>query len=103
MANTLPQTVKVGPHSYRVERWPATRMPFIEGEKPNAFHDKDGLLVAILNRLRRSKVQEFTVHEFLHAIWPADDPKEEEHVTELAPKLLQLIQDNHELIDYLRD
>jgi hypothetical protein len=46
-------------------------------------------------------VQEFSVHEFLHAIWPDDDNNEEAHVTKLAPQLLQLIQDNPDFIKFL--
>ena len=98
----MPKTAKIGPHVYRVERWPASKIPEIDGNEANAFHDPDGLLIVVRQRLRRSKAQEFTVHEFLHSIWPAGDPREEENVTSLAPRLLQLVQDNPELVEYLR-
>ena len=97
----MPRTVRVGPHVFKVERRPVSRMPIVDGEKPNACCDSDRLLVTMRERLQRSKVQEFSVHEFLHAIWPDDDDNEEAHVTKLAPQLLQLIQDNPDFIKFL--
>ena len=97
----MPKTAKVGPHVYRVDRWPSSQMPLMDGEKPNAFHDGDKLLIVVQKRLRKSKAQEFAVHEFLHAVWPQGDDREEENVTQLAPRLLQLMQDNPDLLAYL--
>lgn len=97
----MPKTVKVGPHVYTVLRKTVAQMPVVGEGKPNGYCDKDQAQVCIAARGRRSKLQEWTIHEFLHAIWPDGDENEERHVTELAPRLLQLIKDNPELVGYL--
>ncbi|MGA7887641.1 MAG: hypothetical protein WCA44_18050 [Acidobacteriaceae bacterium] len=96
----MPAAVKVGPHVYRV-LLVAAQMPKIDGETPNACIDLDALTVKVAARLRRSKMQELSLHEFLHAMWPKGYGFEEELVTALAPRLLQLLRDNPELVRYL--
>lgn len=99
----MPDTSKIGPHIYRLVRKRRADMPLIDGEKPNGYVDTNTLEIGILKGARRSKAQEWTVHEHLHAIWPAGFGFEEEIITELAPRLLQLLQDNSALIAYLAE
>jgi len=97
----MPAAVKVGPHVYHVGRKPAGQMPHVDGERPNGCIDSDALQVTIAQRLRRSKVQELLLHEFLHSIWPTGFLTEESIVVRLAPRLLQLLRENPELVNYL--
>jgi len=96
----MPSTVKVGPHVYRLERRPARQMVRIGGDRLNGCTDPDALLVTVVERLRRSKVQEIALHEFLHTLLP-EFKADEEMVTALAPRLLQLLQENPGLVAYL--
>jgi hypothetical protein len=98
----MPQTQKLGPHVFTILRKLAAHMPLIDGGKPNGWCDKDRAQIAVVKGARRSKAQEWLTHETLHGIWPEGDPNEEKHVTELAPKILQWIQDNPEVMEYLR-
>ena len=97
----MPKVVKVGPHRYSMLRKTVAQMPVVGEGKPNGYCDKDQAQIVIAKSGRRSKIQEWTIHELLHALWPDGDENEERHVTELAPRLLQLIKDNPDLIEYI--
>lgn len=97
----MPSAVKVGPHTYQVARRPALQMPRVDGERPNGCIDADGLTVTIAERLRASKARELLLHELLHGIWTTGLQAEEEQVSALAPRLLQLLRENSDLLAYL--
>lgn len=94
----MPQTVKVGPHVYSVLRK--------SGIGYNGECSFDTLQIVVKTRLRRSKAQEILVHEILHActhpsLNGSEKMQDEEFVDGVAPTLLQVLQDNPELIEYL--
>jgi hypothetical protein len=97
----MPAKVTLQPHTYTVLRKRRADMPLIDGEKPNGYVDADALEIGILKGLRLSKAQELLVHENLHPLWPQGFGFEEEIITQLAPRLLQWLQDNPELVQYL--
>lgn len=101
MPGVLPKTIKVGPHEYTIQRTAAASLPEKLGDC-----DVDALVLRIRQRLRKSKAREIVLHEALHACGhPAfEDGKrytEEDFITKLAPKLLQLLRDNPALVAYL--
>jgi hypothetical protein len=97
----LPDSIRIAPHDYKVVRKTRAELPLINGHEPNAYIDCDRLEIAILKRARRSKAQEWAVHECLHGLWPEGFGFEEELVTRLSPRLLQWLQDNPELLKFL--
>jgi hypothetical protein len=101
MAKKMPMTIKVGAHTYTVLRKSKAQM----GEDAGTC-DYTMLQFAIRRLVRRSLVQETLLHEVLHACsYPtfADVTEEHEKLIEaISPVLLQVIQDNPDLIDYLR-
>ncbi len=102
IAFPMPSTVRVGPHAYKILRKRRAEMPLIDGEKPNGYQDGNLLEIGVLKSARRSKAQEWLLHECLHALWPNGfDVVEEKVITDLAPKLLQVLQENADLVTYL--
>jgi hypothetical protein len=97
----MPATVKVGPHVYRVLRKPKTAMP-----KHLGSCDCSSLQIWVRQRLKKSKAAEILLHETLHAILHSvcngESKNEEEDFVEAAsPVLLQVLQDNPQLVEYL--
>ena len=93
----MPASVKVGPHVYRITRKP---------HKHNGECDFDGISINVKPRLRLQKSREILVHELLHACThPSlngdDRHTDEEFVTGVTPVLLQVLQDNPDLLEYL--
>jgi hypothetical protein len=67
--------------------------------------DFDALIIRVRKNLRKSKAQELLLHETIHA---CTDPSlktgghtEEDFVNTLSPILLQVLQDNPKLLEYL--
>lgn len=94
----MPTTVKVGPHVYSVIRK--------SGINYNGCCEFNTLQITVKKRLRKSKAQEILLHEILHACTHpslnGDKPyKDEEFVDGVTPTLLQVLQDNPELLEYL--
>lgn len=92
----MPDEVTVGCHKYTVTRKPE------RGQ--NGGCDFDGLKLSVKKRMRRSKEQETLLHEVLHACTDVacKERDDEPFVNAVAPVLLQVIQDNPELVEYLR-
>ena len=90
----MPTTIKVGPHVYDVVR-----------KTPNGDHglfDPATLKIGVKRGLKRSLAQDALLHEVLHSCVQPDTPKEEEEfVTSVTPRLLQVMQDNPQLLEYL--
>jgi hypothetical protein len=90
----MPATIKVGPHTFTVLR-----------KTPNGDHgecDISNLKIGVKRGLKRSLAQDALLHEVLHACVHPDMPhEEEEFVTSVTPRLLQVMQDNPELIAFL--
>jgi hypothetical protein len=93
----MPQAIKVGCHMYAVTR---------KALADSGECDFDGLRINVKPRLGRGKAKEILLHEILHACtYPAQTSKrltDEEFVDATAPVLLGVIQDNPELLEYLR-
>ena len=101
-AAPMPKSIKVGPHVYTIIRKSKSEMP----EESLGFCDTTPLQLFIRKRLRKSKAKEICLHEVLHTCtYPmlADEKKhtEEEFIEAVTPVLLQVIQDNPELLEYL--
>lgn len=96
----MPKTVKVGVHTYSVVRKPKILLPDRLGEC-----DFDGLQILVRERLKKSIARETLLHELLHACtYPSLNDKtltDEDFVTAVSPALLQVLQDNPELVEYL--
>ena len=97
----MPASVKVGPHVYTILRKPASAMPNDLGHCST-----DTLQIWIRARLRKSKAREILVHELLHScthpsIVQGGKFTDEEFVLAVAPVLLQVLQDNPDLLEYL--
>jgi hypothetical protein len=95
----MPKSIKVGAHVYTILRKPKSQLSGV-GEC-----DFDNTQIVIRKRLKKSVAKETLLHELLHAcIYPSFNDKsttDEEFVLALAPVLLQVIQDNPELLEYL--
>ena len=94
----MPDSVKIGPHTYTIVR------AYRNGA--NGYCDMDGLKLAVQPSLRRSKAQEVLLHELMHALThptlcSAEKFTDEEFVTGVTPLLLQVIQENPDLLEYL--
>lgn len=97
----MPDSAKLGAHIYKMLRRPSSQI-VVEGERVKASINTNLLQICVAKGLKLSKAQELTIHESLHAIWPAGFSFEEEIITELSPRLLQVIQENPDLLEYLR-
>lgn len=93
----IPVSIRVGAHDYSVEMT-AGRVLDANGDC-----DFDKLRIRLAKRMRRSKLREIIVHEILHACAYPTDLDEEPFVTVIAPVLVQVIRDNPQLIDFLRE
>ena len=98
MKPDMPKSIKVGPHVYSVLRK--------AGINFNGSCEFNTLQICVKKRLRKSKAQEILLHETLHACTHpslnGDKPyKDEEFVDGVAPVLLQVLQDNPKLLEYL--
>ena len=96
----MPKTVKVGVHTYTIVRKSAAQMGNDLGQC--SF---DGLQLVVKQRLKKSMARETLLHEVLHScMYPSFDGKtatDEDFVLAVAPVLLQVMQDNPELLEYL--
>ena len=98
-AAPMPKSIKVGAHVYTILRKPKSQF------EDEGLCVSDKLEITIRQRLKRSKAQETLLHEIIHACgypsfwdkWPG----EEKFVIAIAPVLLQVIQDNPGLLEYL--
>ena len=99
-AVSMPKTVKVGAHVYAVVRKPKSQ---IDGDLGECSFDNVQIVVA--KGLRKSVARVTIVHEVLHACsYPSLDSKtltDEDFVTGISPVLLQVLQENPELVEYL--
>lgn len=97
----MPAKIKVGPHVYSVIRKPSSAMG-----NNNGYCKADALEIWVRQRLKRSKASEVLLHECLHAtthpvLIQGGKYDDEEFITSIAPVLLQVLQDNPELVEYL--
>ena len=93
----MPSSIRVGPHVYKVTRKPSP---------DNGECDFDGVAINVKPRLRRGKAKEILLHEVLHAtthpsLNGSGAHTDEEFVTGISPVLLQVLQDNPDLVEYL--
>ena len=95
----MPKSIKVGAHTYSVLR--KSKGQFVGvGEC-----DFDNTQIVVRKRLKKSVAKETLLHELVHAcLYPSFDDKAittEDFVLALSPVLLQVIEDNPELLEYL--
>jgi hypothetical protein len=105
---SIPKTVKVGVHQYRVVLLPKGSPEITEADG-SALHGKcdyDSCTIFMQRGLRRTKAQEVLHHEVNHACtYPSLCEKtltDEEFVDGTSPVSLQVLQDNPALVEYLR-
>lgn len=96
----MPEFVKVGPHTYPIIRKSAREM------KDLGLCSWDRVQIFIRKGMRKSKAQEVLLHEVLHSTtYPTmasvKNKTDEDFVDTVAPVLLQVLQDNPELVEYL--
>ena len=100
----IPRTVKVGPHTYRIKRVGTKEFPKHQKELMGCC-DYNENLVYMLRGMNLEKSQEILLHELLHACcYPSliDVQLDDElFVDNMAPHLLQMLQDNPRLVAYL--
>ena len=101
----IPDSVKVGPHSYSIVRETKSTMPDLMGDS-----NFDLMRIRLRKGIRKSKMQETLLHEILHTTtYPCftgayeEDEKytPEQIISAISPLLLQVIQDNPDLLEYL--
>jgi hypothetical protein len=96
----MPKTVKVGVHTYSILRKSKSQM----GDDLGTC-DFNELQILLRKQLRKSVSKETLIHEILHAAtYPSLNEKtmtDEDFVTAVSPVLLQVLQDNPELVEYL--
>lgn len=97
----MPATIKVGPHVYKILRKSKSQMPDDLGHCST-----DDLQIWVRERLRKSKAREILLHEVLHScthptVIMGGKFEDEEFVLAVAPVLLQVLQDNPDLLEYL--
>jgi hypothetical protein len=103
MAVQMPKAVRVGAHTYTILRKSAAIM----GEDLGHC-DSAALQIWVRERLRKSKAQEILLHEIIHAIvlqaLGCERPyTDEEYTVVVAPLLLQVLQENVELVEYITE
>jgi len=96
----VPTQIKIGPHTYRVVRKSAKEM----GEQLGDCEPNDNVII-LRSRLRLGKAQEILLHEIQHActyptLW-GKTLEDEEFIDGIAPVLLQVMQDNPQLMEFL--
>lgn len=90
----LPSAVIVGPHTYKVQK--------VARLKQLGLCNYDSGRLSLKSGMEHSKEQEVLLHEVLHACgYPALCGKDEEFVDGVAPQLLQVLQQNPRLVEYL--
>lgn len=96
----MPQSVKVGCHTYTVARKSKTEMKGSSGEC-----DYDALTISVRKGLRKTMAQETLLHEVLHACVDPNlregEHKEEDYINSMSDDLLLVLKENPELIQYL--
>jgi hypothetical protein len=101
----MPKTVKVGVHTYTILRKTKAQMTVTDGTKDEGRVDPNTLEIWIRKGLKRSKAREALWHEVKHtATYPEYwDVKltDEAFIEGTAPRELQIMQDNPELLEYL--
>lgn len=98
----MPKAVKVGAHTYSVVR---PKSPKDGDTEVDGLCEDYELRLTVRSGLKRSRAQETAIHELLHTCTDGTDVAidiEEKLVGMIAPKLLQIIKDNPELMEYLR-
>ena len=103
MALQMPKSVRIGAHTYTILRKPAGIM----GDD-NGHCDATTLQIWVRQRLRKSKAQEILLHETFHAMvlqaLGCERPyTDEEYITVMAPLMLQVIQNNPDWVEYIRE
>lgn len=98
---TVPSTIKIGAHQYRILRKTKAELKGNLGEC-----DFDNITISLRHHLRKNKLQEILLHEILHACtYPHlvghKSIADELFVESVAPVLTQVLQDNPGLISFL--
>lgn len=103
----MPQAVKIGPHVYTVLVKPAAQMPMTQNGREQGRCRFNELEIWLKRGMKRSVTQETLWHEVKHALTYPDmidrSFTDEQWIEPTAPRELQAMQDNPDLIAYLTD
>lgn len=97
----LPKSVRVGYATYKIEEWP------VELANAAARHsecDKLNHIIRVRTDMKACETANSLLHEILHAIWNVgaiDSGDEEKCVTIFANQLIQIMQDNPVVMDWI--
>lgn len=105
-----PQSVRVSPQVYEI-RW--DNQTCVQLKAFGQLAPDQGILFAD-PKVSLGNRQETLVHESLHAMWKqsrlcmeipdeGDDSEGEKIIRDLSPRILAWVQDNPELVDYIRE
>lgn len=106
----LPTTIKVGPHPYRVRTLTEDQVDRHNAEHHHDGEEDDGLfghadhrhsVLAIGDDMSVSQQQDTMLHETLHAVLVYVGKDDEDLVSCLTPPLLDALQRNPRLVEYL--
>lgn len=99
-----PKSIKVGPYEFTLvkDKWlgPIAQNAGVTGTDVERIHIATGL--------SKGMERDTVLHEALHAVWTQtaldrkyDEEAEEEAIWQLSPRILALLRDNPELVEYL--
>lgn len=101
----VPKTVRVGAHEYKILRKKNGQIKDKDGNEAHGTSDDSINVIELETPIPPTKGQEIVLHELTHTCFYAvpgiDEDTEEKVVTLIAPRLLQILQDNPDLVRYL--
>ncbi len=98
----LPTRVKVGPHMYRVTAVPDVGHVVHDGDEDLLGHvDHRSGEITLGTDMSASQKQDTLLHELLHAVLDLLGRDDEALVRLMTPPLLDLLQRNPKLVEYL--
>ena len=100
----VPSVIILGPHTYEV-RTDVESIRQLRAEERRGDSFADLLYLRLDTDLPRTSLAETLLHEAMHIAWHqagvTDSDDEERTVTALAPRLLELLRRNPEVVAYL--
>ena len=99
---SIPKTVRVGHRTYRIE--PLRPVSDLVERENRGAHCYESALIQVDNTVDNQRVAEVLLHEILHACWAVGnlpDEHEEDTVTVLSRQVMQIIQDNPKVWDWI--
>ncbi len=97
-----PRYISIGPYRYRIKLVRELGEP----EELDGVTDTAGSKLLIREDLSPSRMRETVLHEILHAVWDVcnlSKAYEEKTIMSLSPILLDVLQRNEELVEWLTE